>query len=1679
MSSTLDPSPSGAGATDTAPTDTAPTDVAPLDPAEFRRRYLERAATWLPDRGAAELDQLAADHLAFGLRRRAGEILVRVRTVDEHRCAVEVVTADAPYLVDSLQSELRVSGHSVQNILHPQLIVSRDRDGRLLRVYDLPDTAELPEGAVAESWMHAEVSTVPRAEQQELADAVHGVLTDVHHAVDDAPGLYALVRRLADTVSEHPGQFDRETSAEAGSLLRWLADGNFMILGHVSYSANALASSATSGEGPPPDPDAGGVLRGGGAHISALELTPAFRSGGPVVVFKSALTSTVLRADRFDCVTVVAPTYDGESARVHVFLGLFSETGDVVGRVPVLRKRIRDVLAQAGVRANSYTGRQLVAALRTLPRDELLEADFADLAKLATLVANRSQHGGVGVFSRLHLNRDFISVLVYLPADRFGPETTRRVRLVVGEAWPGALIARDVAISELGLARLHFLITLRSGAPVPTPDYRDVEARIAEVTRSWGDDLADLLLVATGDTLAEAGTSADGAALMRRYGGAFPEGYKQDFTAETAVRDIRRLEQLPEVDGLAFALYTPPPDEPAQLRLKMLRTGSHISLARVLPMLSHLGMEVLDERPYELERGDGRPAWIYDFGLRLPAGVQLEPSGAHADDVLESLRRLWRGDAEPDGFNALVLRARLDWRQVTVLRAYAKYLRQAGTPFSQGYIEQTLVEHPSIAARLVEVFEARFDPARQPHAAGAASAAAGPVTGGGPGAAGGPAAAVPGPVQPDPATSEVLIASVEESLGQVASLDQDRILRALLGLITATLRTNVFRDDARIGAEPARVPAGAAEHGSDGALVSAGALAAADEIRPAMAFKLDPHRIDGLPEPRPRFEIWVYSPRVEGVHLRFGLVARGGLRWSDRREDFRTEVLGLVKAQMVKNAVIVPVGAKGGFVVKRPPADTSDREALSGEAVACYRTFISSLLDVTDNYVTTGSDRAQVIAAPPQVVRYDADDPYLVVAADKGTATFSDIANAIALRRGFWLGDAFASGGSVGYDHKAMGITARGAWESVRYHFRERGLDTQSEDFTVVGIGDMSGDVFGNGMLLSEHIRLVAAFDHRHIFLDPDPDATISFAERQRLFDRPRSSWADYDTALISDGGGVYPRTMKSVPVSGPVAAALGLSEVTTALTPAQLMHAILVADVDLLWNGGIGTYVKASTESDAQVGDKANDVLRANAADLRCRVIGEGGNLGCTQLGRIEFARAGGGINTDAIDNSAGVDTSDHEVNIKILLDRMVAAGSLAAGDRNPMLAAATDEVAEDVLTDNYQQNVLLGLERRLAVPMVSVYGRLIRDLERSGHLDRALEFLPTDKEMAQLDTAGLGLVSPQLAVLAAYVKITLTQELEASDLPDDAWFAGALRSYFPQSIAARFADDLTSHPLSREIITTGVVNDMVNRAGTTFVFRALEEAGTDATQIARAYAVARQVFDLEEIWAELEALDNVVPTDAQDAAYFDIRRMLDRVTRWLIDLRYPITDVGDEIERFRPVVRAVSPDIVELLRGDERQTLADDTARLVDLGMPQDLAIRVATLLTAFLLLDVVEIAETSGSPAQEVADLHFALSEHFSVDRMLTAITALPRDDRWSALARAAQRHDVYAALASITLSVLRASDPALPAAERMANWERANSERVARARGTLAEALSRETPDLATLSVALRVMRGLPT
>ena len=1594
-------------------------------PAEDLAAYLHRyyrhiAPEDLVGRRVEDVLGAPLAHRELAASRPQGTASVRVRTPeDEGHSVVEVVSDDMPFLVDSVTAELSRHGRAIHLVIHPQLVVRRDIAGTLLEVCDatsLEDARDDCTDGVVESWMRVEIDRETDDEQRDLLVAdLERVLRDVREAVEDWPRMQRIAVQVADEVADTapPGMSAQEV-AETGELLRWLADAHFTFLGYRENELVALEDG--SGDRLVAVPGTGlGILRAdqrqdGDAGRLPPEVSAHARRRQLLVITKANSRSTVHRPAYLDYVAVKTFDEAGEVVGERRFLGLFTSAAynESIQRIPVLRRKAAEVLARSGFTANSHSGKDLLQILETYPRDELFQIAVDDLEQIVTSVLHLQERRQLRLFLRRDDYGRFMSCMVYLPRDRYTTQVRHAMEEILLDAFQGTSIDYTALVSESVLARLHFVVRTEPGARVAEVDPAEVEARLVAATRSWDDDFFD--------ALQESCSEEEATRLVATYSDAFPEAYKEDLPATAAVEDLHRLEALDDDGGIDLNLYVPEDAAEGERRLKLFHVGDPVSLSVVLPRLQEMGVEVVDERPYEIQRPGRTRAWVYDFGLRYQPSGELPVDDAR---VLfqDAFAAVWSGNAESDGFNALVLRAGLTWRQAMVLRAYAKYLRQGGSTFSQAYIQECLVSNVHISRLLVRLFEARFHPGHQ---------------------------------DASEDLVEGLLEEIHGALDAVASLDQDRILRSLLGLVRATLRTSYFQ---------------AAADGSP---------------KPYVAFKLDPHKVPDLPQPRPRYEIWVYSPRVEGVHLRFGAVARGGLRWSDRREDFRTEVLGLVKAQMVKNAVIVPVGAKGGFVVKRPPADPTDREAVLAEGIACYRTFISGLLDVTDNLVLRDGHRE--VVPPPQVVRHDGDDAYLVVAADKGTATFSDIANQVALDYGFWLGDAFASGGSVGYDHKVMGITARGAWESVKRHFRELGVDTQAQNFTVVGIGDMSGDVFGNGMLLSEHIRLVAAFDHRHVFLDPDPDAAASFAERRRLFDLPRSSWADYDTSLISTGGGVWARTVKSVPISPQVRERLGLDAAVTRLSPPELLKAVLAAPVDLLWNGGIGTYVKATPESHADVGDKANDAIRVNGSQVRAMVVGEGGNLGLTQLGRIEYSRdgatgAGGRINTDAIDNSAGVDTSDHEVNIKILLDDAVRDGALDPADRPAVLSEMTDDVARHVLDNNYEQNVMLGNARVQAPAMLSVHERFVRSLEQRGALDRALEFLPPRDVVNDRLAAGEGLASSELAVLAAYSKITLTSTVLDSDLPDDPWFVGALRRYFPHRIVRDFADRLDSHPLRREIVSTWVVNDLVNHAGMTFVFRAQEETGASPIEIVKAYSVVREVFDLDAFWAAVRELDNQLPTDVQSMLYLEARRLLDRCTRWLVQSRRATIDVRGEVEHFGPDVAALVGRVPDLLIGAEQERLLMRTDEFTGLGVPDDLARRAAALLDTFSLLDIVEIATAEKVPAEEVAAVYFAISEGIEVDRMLTRITLLPRDDRWTALARSALRYDLYAALAGLTSNVLTSTSSADQPAVRIAAWEQANSEGVARAQATLGEIIATDHFDLASLSVALRTIRTL--
>ncbi|PWI17892.1 NAD-glutamate dehydrogenase [Streptomyces sp. Act143] len=1594
----------------------------------LQRYYLHTAPEDLTDRDPVDVFGAALSHYRLAENRPQGTANVRVLTptVEENGWAcshsiVEVVTDDMPFLVDSVTNELTRQGRGIHVVIHPQVVVRRDLTGQLIEV--LPqrpsgDRSALPHDAHTESWIHVEIDReTDRADLKQITADLLRVLSDVREAVEDWEKMREAALRIAEDLPAEPTASDlpEQEVEEARELLRWLAADHFTFLGYREYQLREDDSlAAVPGTGL-------GILRSDPHHASedSHPVSPSFerlpadarakaREHRLLVLTKANSRATVHRPSYLDYIGVKKFDADGNVVGERRFLGLFSSAAytESVRRVPVIRRKVAEVLQRAGFSPNSHDGRDLLQILETYPRDELFQTPADELQSIVTSVLYLQERRRLRLYLRQDEYGRYYSALVYLPRDRYTTGVRLRIIDILKEELGGISVDFTAWNTESILSRLHFVVRVPQGTELPElsdSDKERIEARLVEAARSWADGFAEALTGELGEERA--------AELLRRYGNAFPEGYKADHTPRAAVADLCHLEQLTEDSNFALSLYEPVGAAPEERRFKIYRKGEAVSLSAVLPVLSRLGVEVTDERPYELRCADRTASWIYDFGLRMPkaqngAGDYLGDDGR--ERFQEAFAATWTGKAENDGFNALVLSAGLTWRQAMVLRAYAKYLRQAGSTFSQDYMEDTLRNNVHTTRLLVSLFEARMSPDRQ---------------------------------RAGHEIVDALLEEVDAALDQVASLDEDRILRSFLTVIKATLRTNFFQE--ALGGQP----------------------------HDYVSMKFDPQAIPDLPAPRPAFEIWVYSPRVEGVHLRFGKVARGGLRWSDRREDFRTEILGLVKAQMVKNTVIVPVGAKGGFVAKQLPDPGVDREAWLAEGIASYKVFISALLDITDNMV------AGEVVPPADVVRHDEDDTYLVVAADKGTATFSDIANGVAESYNFWLGDAFASGGSAGYDHKGMGITARGAWESVKRHFRELDVDTQTEDFTVVGIGDMSGDVFGNGMLLSEHIRLVAAFDHRHIFIDPTPDAATSYAERRRVFELPRSSWADYNTELISAGGGVFPRSAKAIQLNAHIREALGIEGKVSKMTPADLMKAILKAPVDLLWNGGIGTYVKSSAESHGDVGDKANDPIRVDGADLRVKVVGEGGNLGLTQLGRIEFALHGGKINTDAIDNSAGVDTSDHEVNIKILLNGLVTEGDMTVKQRNKLLAEMTDEVGHLVLRNNYAQNTAIANALAQSKDMLHAQQRFMRHLVREGHLDRALEFLPTDRQIRERLTNGQGLTGPETAVLLAYTKITVSDELLHTSLPDDPYLRTLLDAYFPSALRERFPEQMHGHPLAREIITTVLVNDTVNTGGTTYLHRLREETGASLEEIVRAQTAARAIFRSAAVWDGVESLDNRVEAAVQTRIRLHSRRLVERGTRWLLNNRPQPLQLAETVEFFGERVEQVWSQLPKLLKGADLEWYQQIYDELSGAGVPDELATRVAGFSSAFPTLDIVSVADRNGKEPLDVAEVYYDLADRLHITQLMDRIIELPRADRWQSMARASIREDLYAAHAAVTADVLAVGNGTSTPEQRFKAWEEKNAAILGRARSTLEEIQGSETFDLANLSVAMRTMRTL--
>ncbi|MFZ6654851.1 NAD-glutamate dehydrogenase [Undibacterium sp. TJN19] len=1503
--------------------------------------------------------------------------------VSDHT-VVQIVNDNMPFLVDSVTMAINRSGRTAHWIVHPLLSVARDAKGNVTSVSTVAAAKAAGRTDPVESLILVECDRiVDQAAQQALVEDLQRVLSDVRGAVVDWQPMLARVRAVR-AACEKSNQAP-EKRDEAIAFLQWLEDRHFTFLGVRDYDLHRDGDSVTLVA----LPESGlGILRGAVKTSETrlpAEVVALMDSSEVVMVTKAMTRATIHRPAWLDYIAVKRFDDGGNVIGESRFLGLYTSTAysEPVGNIPLVRQRVVEVMATSGVVPESHAAKSLQAILDDYPRDELFQIDAATLADHAIGILRLQERQRTRVFLRRDPFGRFTSAQVFVPRDRYNTELRIKISNELMIALNGQSIEFTPMLTDSPLARIHYLVRAKDHAP-QNVNLASLEARISKLAQRWEDDCTAELLRSHGE--------GNGLSLANRFANAFPTAYREDFSALVGAEDADMLAGLNAGSPMMVKLYRPLDAGPGNLRFKIYNT-SKVALSDSLPVLEHMGARVLDEHPYHIGSG-ADTLWIHDLGLQLPASTDLSAVKLRFEALFS---QAWGGEVESDDLNRLVLSTSLDARSIAVLRACSRYFKQLGFAYSQNYIEAALNKNASITQLIAELFGARFKPDY---------------------------------VGDRELAQKHIREQLETQMSNVASLDEDRILRQFIATIVATLRTNLWQTT---------------ETGA---------------FKPYMSFKLNPREVPGVPEPKPLFEIWVYSPRVEGVHLRGGKVARGGLRWSDRREDFRTEILGLVKAQQVKNTVIVPVGSKGGFVLKNAPL-ASEREAYQAEGIACYKIFLSGLLDLTDNIVKG------VVVPPAKVIRHDVDDPYLVVAADKGTATFSDIANGVSADYGFWLGDAFASGGSVGYDHKKMGITARGAWESVKRHFRALGVNTQDTEFTVAGIGDMSGDVFGNGMLLSPHIKLQLAFDHRHIFIDPAPDVAASFAERQRLFNLPRSSWDDYDKSLISPGGGVYPRSAKSITLTPEARAVLGIE--TAELAPVELLRAILQAPVDLLYNGGIGTYVKATYETHAQVGDKAGDAFRVNGNELRCKVLAEGGNLGCTQNGRIEFAQKGGRIYTDAIDNSAGVDCSDHEVNIKILLGAIVEAGDLTLKQRNDLLASMTDEVGHLVLTDNYYQSQALDIAAHRPLYVLDGQQRLMQSLEKQGRLNRAIEYLPSDDEIFHRKALKQGLTAPEGAVVLAYAKMSVFDELVASNLPDDPFFSRALKAYFPQILSERFAEAIAHHPLKREIIATFITNTVLNRAGATFVNFIATEAGATAADVIRAFTLAREIFDLEVLWDQIDALDYVVDSKLQLDLLSKLIAIAQRASRWMLRIRSQSTDLPTLIERYQPAARELRWQLDDWLPANAHASWQKEAETLTQAGVEATLAQNLSALEYIFPALDLVDLAQSTSSGLEQVARAYFGIDDELGLTGWRNQINRLPTDTLWQTQARGSARDDVYSIASQITRGLLSRQ-------EDINNWRTQHAAAIARLTSLLST-ISAQGADLAPVSVALRELRHL--
>jgi glutamate dehydrogenase len=1506
---------------------------------------------------------------------------------------VEIILNDLPFLVDSIRMALSRLGITAHLLLHQPISVARDANKNF--------TGFSHKGQ--QSKLHKETIFLIEVDRLASKDDIKALTEELHSVIDEVSlsvGDWQLMRDQLDEISVAFANADMPCSdgskQEALRFIEWLNDHNFTLMGYRYYNVKAIEGDH---RWIPENKTSLGLMKNSISERERLlsKLPASAReealSAHPLILTKTNSRSRVHRPAYMDYVGIKEFDAKGQVIGEHRFVGLYSSSfyNSSARDIPVLASKINRICEASGFEPDTHSFKAFVNIVETYPRDELIQTPEDEMANIVRGIIQMQERGITRLFIRKDVFGRFFSCMVYVPRELYNTQLRTETQSLLKRSFDAeGEVEFTTFFSESVYARTHYIARVKNNNT--EFDVKEIEQNITELSKTWSERLGLAIKASVGE--------ANGKALEQRYVKAFSRSYMEQSLPSAALVDIEKMEGLSDTHRLDMLFYRPQ-EEAADsdiVKLKLFHLNEPIHLSDVLPMLENFGLRVIDESPYKIHCSDDSIRWIMDFTMLHKSSHSLDMDQAQSL-FQEAFAKVWDNQLEDDGFNRLILGGGLPGRKVTILRAYAKYMRQTGSSFSRDYIANTLANYPYIADLLIQCFEAKLNPK----------------------------------VKRSEKKQEKLAEEIATQLDNVSNLDDDRIIRRYLDMIKATVRTNFYQPD-ETGAE-----------------------------KPYVSFKLKPDTIPDMPLPLPKFEIFVYSPRVEGVHLRGGKVARGGLRWSDRQEDFRTEILGLVKAQQVKNTVIVPVGAKGGFVCKQQKANAS-RQEIFVEGQECYRIFIRSLLDITDNIIDGE------IVPPKDVVRLDEDDPYLVVAADKGTATFSDIANGISQEYNFWLGDAFASGGSIGYDHKKMGITARGAWESVKRHFREIGIDCQTTDFTCVGIGDMAGDVFGNGMLLSKHTKLVAAFNHLHIFFDPEPDVTLSYKERKRLFEDPSLSWADYDTSIISQGGGIFNRSAKSIKLTPEMKKCLGTR--LQSMPPNDLINAILKMPVDLIWNGGIGTYVKSSKETHTVVGDRANDSLRVNGNEIQAKIIGEGGNLGLTQLGRIEYAANGGRVNTDFIDNVGGVDCSDNEVNIKILLNALVNNGDLTLKQRNILLHEMTEDVGNLVIEDCYRQTQSISITERGGVHLLKEQLRFIHSLERDGSLNRELEFILSDDEVSERLAMDKGFTRPELSVLIAYGKMVLKDLLNIPEITDNPYHADLLIQAFPPILREKFATQMQDHPLRGEIIATKLTNNMVNDMGLNFVFRMQDETGAEVSEIANAYSIVKGVYNIAELWHEINGLDNKISAELQLHMLEGVRRIMRRGTRWFLRHGDQGMGIADTISQYRNEFDHLSVNLKNYLVEEEYKQLDDEAKAMIEQGVPKGIAYKVASFSNLFSVMDIAQIVQSGGHDTDVTARLYFQLGSQLELHWFLEQINNQTAANHWQALARASYREELDWQQRSITANLLSTSGKETDTNVILSQWMENNQVLINRWNHMMAEFRTSSTHEFAKFSVALR-------